>query len=249
MPNRIIKESIVTSDSLACVSADAERLFWRLVVKADDFGLFYGSPRILASLCFPLEPPGEQKIRAWLEELAGQGILALYTADADGKPYLKLLSWDRHQQRRASKSKFPQPTSTEIHCGQGLAHVPVNENENDNGKREPTTKTCPGGAAFEAFWSAYPRKAGKRDALKAFGQLQPDRDTAAAIMAGVARWRTSGQWTRDGGRYIPYPASFLRGERWNDECPPAGSGAAPAAPCYDGEEDFLALLQKGDERP
>ena len=36
MPSRIIKESITTSESLSEVSADAERLFWRLVVKADD---------------------------------------------------------------------------------------------------------------------------------------------------------------------------------------------------------------------
>lgn len=41
MPSRIIKESITTSESLSEVSAEAERLFWRLVVKADDFGLYY----------------------------------------------------------------------------------------------------------------------------------------------------------------------------------------------------------------
>lgn len=40
MPSRIIKESITTSESLSEVSAEAERLFWRLVVKADDFGLY-----------------------------------------------------------------------------------------------------------------------------------------------------------------------------------------------------------------
>lgn len=37
MPSRIIKESITTSESLSEVSADAERLFWRLVVKAEDW--------------------------------------------------------------------------------------------------------------------------------------------------------------------------------------------------------------------
>lgn len=36
MPSRIIKESITTSESLSEVSADAERLFWRLVVKAEE---------------------------------------------------------------------------------------------------------------------------------------------------------------------------------------------------------------------
>lgn len=79
MPSRIIKESITTSESLSEVSADAERLFWRLVVKADDFGLYYGNPRILASMCFPLDPPKEQKIRAWLSELVAAGMVGTYT--------------------------------------------------------------------------------------------------------------------------------------------------------------------------
>ena len=46
MPSRIIKESITTSESLSEVSADAERLFWRLVVKADDFALDPKNPRV-----------------------------------------------------------------------------------------------------------------------------------------------------------------------------------------------------------
>lgn len=120
MPSRIIKESITTSESLSEVSAEAERLFWRLVVKADDFGLYYGNPRILASMCFPLDPPKEQRIRAWLDELVAAGMVGTYTSDEDGKKYLKLLSWDRHQQQRAKKSKFPLPVaycSCEKCCG------------------------------------------------------------------------------------------------------------------------------------
>lgn len=74
MPSRIIKESITTSESLDGVSADAERLFWRLVVKADDYGLYYGNPKILSSMCFPLNPPTEKKIQSWLAELVGQGM-------------------------------------------------------------------------------------------------------------------------------------------------------------------------------
>ena len=49
MPSRILKESICTSESLAYLSAEAEVLFYRLIVKADDFGLYYGSPKILAA--------------------------------------------------------------------------------------------------------------------------------------------------------------------------------------------------------
>ena len=106
MPSRIIKETIIISESLTAISAEAERFFWRLVVKADDFGLYYGDPRILASLCFPQKPPSEQKIRSWLNELVREDMVGTYTAPEDGKKYLKLLNWGKCQQTRAKSSKF-----------------------------------------------------------------------------------------------------------------------------------------------
>lgn len=252
MPSRIIKESITTSESLAEVSADAERFFWRLVVKADDFGLFYGNPRILASMCFPLEPPKEQKIRVWLDELVSSGMVGTYTADDDGKQYLKLLSWDKHQQQRAKKSKFPLPVSFDNTCNQPKGNqmkskVPVNGNENENEKRETGTGSRPNGAkgeptGFDSFWSVYPRRVGKQDALKAWGQLNPDDALVDLIVAGVERWKTYDQWTKDGGAFICYPATFLRGRRWEEEdrpdVPPTPQKTA-AAKNYDDDEDFL----------
>lgn len=252
MPSRIIKESIVTSESLAEVSPDAERFFWRLVVKADDFGLYYGNPRILASMCFPLDPPKEQRIRAWLAELVAGGMVGTYTSEEDGKQYLKLLSWDKHQQQRAKKSKFPLPTSFDSTCNQAKGNqvkskVPVNENENESEKRETGTGTRPSGAkgaptGFDRFWSAYPRRVGKQDALKAWGQLNPDDALVDLIVAGVERWKTCDQWTKDNGAFICYPATFLRGRRWEEDDrpdvpPKTPEGGAPKD--YDGDEDFL----------
>ena len=130
MPSRIIKETIIISESLTAISAEAERFFWRLVVKADDFGLYYGDPRILASLCFPQKPPSEQKIRSWLNELVREDMVGTYTAPEDGKKYLKLLNWGKCQQTRAKSSKYPEPSSFDSKCKQAngnqmLANVPV----------------------------------------------------------------------------------------------------------------------------
>ena len=153
MPNRIIKESIATSESLAGVSAEAERLFWRLVVKSDDFGLYYGNPKILASMCFPLNPPKEKVLGSWLNELIQAGMVGLYTDD--GKRYLKLLSWSKHQQTRAKKSKIPLTREFDNTCLQEdgnkmLANVTVNVNgtgkENDKREMNTGTKTSQNGA-------------------------------------------------------------------------------------------------------
>lgn len=69
---------------------------------------------------------------------------------------------------------------------------------------------------FEAFWSAYPRKVGKGAALKAWQKIRPANGTRAAILTAVAAQRTSDQWHKDGGQFIPHPATWLNQTRWED---------------------------------
>jgi len=68
---------------------------------------------------------------------------------------------------------------------------------------------------FEEFWSEYPRRQAKKDALKAWNRIDPGR--REAILRGVRAWKRSEQWLRDGGQYIPMASTFLNGERWEDE--------------------------------
>ena len=70
---------------------------------------------------------------------------------------------------------------------------------------------------FDRFWAAYPRKTAKPDALKAFLRINPDPETVERSLAAVEKQRASPQWTRDDGQYIPYPATWLNGRRWEDE--------------------------------
>lgn len=124
---------------------------------------------------------------------------------------------------------------------------PVNENENGNENEERGTGTRPTGAAatprgFDRFWAAYPRRVGKQDALKAWGQLNPDDALVDQIVAGVERWKTCDQWTKDGGSFICYPATFIRGRRWEEDDrpdPPPASPKGAAPKNYAGDEDFL----------
>ena len=70
---------------------------------------------------------------------------------------------------------------------------------------------------FESFYSKYPRKEAKKDALKAFVQLSPSDELLQLILMGVENQKKTDQWTKDCGKYIPLPASWLRGRRWEDE--------------------------------
>jgi len=71
--------------------------------------------------------------------------------------------------------------------------------------------------SFERFWAAYPKKRNKGDAWKAWKSLKLREVLVAAILAAVERAKTSVQWRKDEGQFIPYPASWLRARGWEDE--------------------------------
>ena len=74
---------------------------------------------------------------------------------------------------------------------------------------------------FDRFWSAYPRHTGKQAAEKAFFKLNPDDDLLGIMLMAITAWSKSEQWTKDGGQFIPHPATWINGRRWEDELPKA----------------------------
>lgn len=66
---------------------------------------------------------------------------------------------------------------------------------------------------FETFWAAYPRRDAKKDAQRAWNQIGPPDGPLLATILGDLQTRV---WPRE-RKYIPLPATYLRGERWNDE--------------------------------
>ena len=70
---------------------------------------------------------------------------------------------------------------------------------------------------FGAFWIKYPRKTAKQDAEKAWAKLKPDADLQSILITAVDRQAKSLDWTKDGGKFIPHPATWLNGKRWDDQ--------------------------------
>lgn len=69
---------------------------------------------------------------------------------------------------------------------------------------------------FSLFWTAYPKKVGKAAALKAFQNAQ-NRPRIDDLLKAIERARLSEQWRKDGGQFIPNPATWLNQGRWDDE--------------------------------
>lgn len=96
---------------------------------------------------------------------------------------------------------------------------------------------------FSAFWAAFPRKKAKPDAEKAWRKLRPDDELVERILVALGAQARSEQWRKDGGQFVPYPATWIRGCRWEDEAdrPAANTGAALRADAFDWFDECKAL--------
>lgn len=124
MPNRIIKETICTSDNLDRLTAFQETVFYRLIVNCDDYGRMDARARILASKLFPLKDIRAAQIDDALRALTSAELVTLY--EVDGKPFLQMNTWDKHQQIRAKRSKYPAPEhgviASDINCNHMISN-------------------------------------------------------------------------------------------------------------------------------
>lgn len=230
MPNRVLKDSICTSENVDQLSAFQETFFYRLIVNCDDYGRMDARPKILSSRLFPLKDIRSNQIEDALRALTSAELVILY--QVDGKPFLQMKTWDRHQQTRARRSKYPSPESGEIttdsNCNQMISddskcpRNPIQSESNPN----PNTNSAKAELSerFDRFWAAYPRKTAKPDALKAFTKLRPDEAMLQTMLAAIQKQKATAQWQEDGGRFIPHPATWINGHRWEDEVKSAPAG-------------------------
>lgn len=70
---------------------------------------------------------------------------------------------------------------------------------------------------FTQFWSAYPKKKGKQAAEKAFKKIAPDETLLKTMLNALEEQKRSAEWQKDNGQFIPHPATWLNGKRWEDE--------------------------------
>lgn len=214
MPNRIIKESIRTSKKVNALSDFEFRIWAYLITYVDDFGRGSADPELLKGFVFPRRAGiTDSQISNALNDLAKSGMITLY--ESDGELYFFFPNWDKHQQIRAKKSKFPEPESI---CNQMIAddsrcsRNPIQSNPNRESESESESNTRM--SAFDAFWKAYPKKVGKQAALKAFQRVKVPLET---LLTAIERQKCGSQWSKDNGQYIPNPATWLNQGRWEDE--------------------------------
>lgn len=113
MPNRIIKESITTSEKLASLSDFEFRLWIGLITQADDAGRGDARPAVIKGRVFPFrERLTVKDVGSSLRALADKGCVTLY--EIGGRPYFYFPNWSKHQRIRDCKPKYPEPTDDSL---------------------------------------------------------------------------------------------------------------------------------------
>ena len=96
---------------------------------------------------------------------------------------------------------------------------------NSTSDNTPLPPKGEGETDFDKFWAVYPRKVSKPQAMRSWKKAVTNEKTVKEIMAAVEMAKASADWKKDGGKYIPYPATWLNNRRWED-C--LAAGAKPA---------------------
>lgn len=229
MPSRILREGILTSQRVNALSSGAELFYRRLLSVVDDYGRYHAHPTLLRAGTYPLKMDvvTDDHVAKWLAETVKAGLIRVYSAK--GQKYIEVQDFG---QKARSKSKFPAPceqsdSNVQAECSQPAiipTHLDVVVVEDvvttlpdkSGGSSKPTATDYPD--SFVQFWNHYPRKVGKGAAYKVWKRMsRPDKEAAI----DRAEW-FAGCWKHhdphgDRASFIPHPATWLNGRRWEDD--------------------------------
>ena len=144
------------------------------------------------------------------------------SAKGDRTPTEAGMAWPKGMGEKMGDSKSDTPLTE---CEAGVNDCLTRKGKEGKGKEGKEEQPCAGPSdEFESFWRLYPRKTARGAALKAWEKLRPDAALRARMAAAVAAQSRSAQWTKDGGQFVPHPATWINQKRWEDEAGPVDSG-------------------------
>ena len=199
----VLPNEIVFDDSL---SLGALGLLGKMMALPDGWNFSVAG---LAKYCHC----GKDKIRTCLRNIESSGyLLREQERDADGKFANTYVLYDTPDVHRVGLSDTGNPRRETRREYNTIEPIPPIVPQGGQGNKS-APKYLP--ERFDAFWSAYPKKQAKQNAIKAWDKLKPTEELLREVSKGLKRWMQSEQWSDS--RYIPMPATWLNQRRWEDE--------------------------------
>lgn len=222
--SRNIKPGFFRNADLAELPYEARLLFVGLWTIADREGRLEDRPKQIKMEIFPADNLDCDQL---LNDLSATGMVIRY--EIEGKRYLQVTNFSKHQNphKDEKQSTIPAPCLSDA----SMVRAPCKDDASTVGIRLipdsllliPEKNPCSPSASessddgFASFWEQYPKKVAKPQALKAWKKITPRGGLLADLFTGLERQKASANWLKDGGQYIPNPATWLNGRRWEDE--------------------------------
>lgn len=216
---RMLQKRISTSNKMTMLSSDTTRLLYTwLLAHLDVNGNFYADPVMVNNLVFTRLGHSAKTVAAGLDELASVGLIVRYRVD--GEMYLNFPDFHEKQPRlnpdREGNSDIPNVTPESLVNNSGVTPEPLKQQKTQYKiKIREDKDNISLKEGFDEFWKSYPRKVNKKEAMTSWNKA--NIPSLTEILKAIAKQKTSDQWLEQGGRFIPYPASWLNGEKWTDE--------------------------------
>jgi hypothetical protein len=139
--------------------------------------------------------------------------------EVDGKYYGLIPTFTSHQRitgkEALSPNRYPAPPVKQKGNGRETTGKQPRSQEREREKEKEKEKEKE--SAFHAFWQHYPKKKARPKAEKAFLKINPDEQLLQIIIFSIDKSKTTEEWLKEKGKYIPSPATWLNDKRWLDE--------------------------------
>lgn len=227
---RTIKPEFFTSEDIVSLTPLARLFYVSLWCEADREGRLAWKPRTLKMRYLPGDDADPEALGT---ELADAGLIRLY--EVSGVLYAWIPGFAKHQviNNKEAASTLPDPKTVTRESGVKVA--PFTRDDACEGKEGRKERKELSASAFEAFWTAYPKKVSKGQAEKAFAKLNPDDSLQAKLLESLSAAKRRPDWIKDGGQFIPHASTWLNAKGWEDEQPGnSGSSASNVSPLFRG---------------
>lgn len=227
---RLISKSLSTSAKFAQLQVIAPKLaefcqslYMLLVAHADDYGRQAGDVFTIKHVVCPASPRSMRDVEAALAALHQTGMIVWY--EDEGRKCVQVNDFDTHQPglSRRTKSKFTEPTDISMKFTGAPGNSLLTEQKLTEQNGTEVNRTAPRRGelvnldGFDAFYAAYPKRKNPQEAKKAWAKLAPDASVQQQILAALSWQRRLPDWVKDGGQFVPFPATYLNNRRWEDE--------------------------------
>ncbi|MCE3234041.1 MAG: hypothetical protein K0Q50_221 [Vampirovibrio sp.] len=211
---RDLRPGFFKNEDLAECQPLTRLLFAGLWTIADREGRLQDRPKRIKTEILPYD---ECDIDQLLNELERFGFIVRY--EIEGNRFIEITRFLENQRIHPKEppSVIPEPTAEsrgKTAANRTIPSFPTIPTL-------PTSPLTPKGEeeGFQQFWNEYPKKTTKKESSDYWRKNKLDAKLPE-ILNGLAAWKTSSQWVKDAGQYVPDAIRFLKKERWMDEVPP-----------------------------